>query len=130
MKANVWIWALAMNASSKNKDAAWYFIQYFTSPEFMLWSGTEGNCADTPRTSVFESEEYDAIVGKADNYLESLNILYENATIQFTPQPYFTECTTEWAATLQDLVTSDKYSSTEEAMQELTEKLNDLANGY
>lgn len=130
MKANVWIWSLAMNASSKNKDAAWYFIQYFTSPEFMLWSGTEGNCADTPRTSVFESDEYKAIVGKADNYLESLNILYENATIQFTPQPYFTECTTEWAATLQDLVTSDKYSSTEEAMQKLAAELTDLANGY
>lgn len=130
MKANVWIWSLAMNADSKNKDAAWYFIQYFTSPEYMLWSGTEGNCADTPRTSVFESDEYKAIVGQAEGYLEALDVLYKNATIQFTPQPYFTECTTEWAATLQDLVTSDKYASTEEAMQELTEKLNDLANGY
>ena len=89
-----------------------------------------GNWADAPRTSVFETDEYKAIVGKADNYLESLNVLYQNATIQFTPQPYFTECTTEWAATLQDLVTSDKYASTEEAMQELTAELNDLANGY
>jgi multiple sugar transport system substrate-binding protein len=130
MKANVWIWSLAMNASSKNKDAAWYFIQYFTSPEYMLWSGTEGNCADTPRTSVFESDEYKAIVGQAEGYLEALDVLYANATIQFTPQPYFTECTTEWAATLQDLVTSDKYASTEEAMQQLTETLNDMANGY
>lgn len=130
MKANVWIWSLAMNASSKNKDAAWYFIQYFTSPEYMLWSGTEGNCADTPRTSVFESDEYKAIVGQAEGYLEALDVLYANATIQFTPQPYFTQCTTEWAATLQDLVTSDKYASTEEAMQELTANLNDLANGY
>ncbi len=124
MKANIWIWALAMNADSKNKDAAWYFIQYFTSPEFMLWSGTEGACADTPRKSVFESAEYDAIVGKADNYLPSLNELYKNATIQFTPQPYFFECTTYWAETLQDLVTSDKYGSTEEAMKELKKRLD------
>ena len=124
MKANIWIWSLAMNAFSQNKDAAWYFIQYFTSPEYMLWSGTEGSCADTPRTSVFESDEYKAIVGKADNYLESLNELYKNATIQFTPQSYFFECTTTWAETLQDLVTSDKYASTEEAMQQLKAQLD------
>lgn len=124
-KSNVWVWALAMNADSKNKDAAWYFIQYFTSPEFMLWSGTEGNCVDAPRASVAESEQYKAIVGKATGYLEALEKALPNATIQFTPQPYFFECTTEWAATLQDLV-GGKYSSTEEAMKQLTEKLNKI----
>lgn len=125
MKANIWIWSLAMNADSKNKDAAWYFIQYFTSPDYMLYAGTDGNSPDTPRKSVGESDEYKSVVGKADNYLESIDKLLPNATIQFTPQPYFFECTTEWAATLQDLVTSDKYSSTEEAMKALTKKLNE-----
>ena len=124
MKANVWIWSLAMNADSQNKDAAWYFIQYFTSPEYMLYAGTEGASPDTPRQSVMDSAEYKEIVGKAENYLESIAILSENCSIQFTPQPYFFECTTEWAATLQDLVTSDKYASTEEAMKQLTETLN------
>ena len=126
MKANIWIWSLAMNADSKNKDAAWYFIQYFTSPEYMLYSGTEGASPDTPRTSVMESDEYRAIVGSADNYLESIAELTENASIQFTPQPYFFECTTKWAETLQDLVTSDKYSSTEEAMKTLKGELDKI----
>ena len=124
MKANVWIWSMAMNADSKNKEAAWYFLQYFTSPEYMLWAGTEGSCADTPRTSVQNSEEYKAIVGSAVGYLEAITVLSKNATIQFTPNPYFFECTTEWAATLQDLVTSDKYASTEEAMKKLKETLD------
>lgn len=125
MKANIWIWSLAMNADSKNKDAAWYFIQYFTSPEYMLYAGTEGNSPDTPRKSVGDSEEYKSKVGAAENYLESIEELLPNATIQFTPQPYFFECTTEWAATLQDLVTSDKYKSTEEAMKALSKKLTE-----
>jgi multiple sugar transport system substrate-binding protein len=112
-----------MNSASKNKDAAWYFIQYFTSPEFMLWSGTDGNCVDAPRASVAESDKYKEVVGKAYGYLEALDKGLPNATIQFTPQPYFFETTTEWAATLQDLV-GGKYSSTEEAMKQLTEKLN------
>ena len=121
--SNVWVWSLAMNSASKNKDAAWYFIQYFTSPEFMLWSGTDGNCVDAPRASVAESDKYKEVVGKAYGYLEALDKGLPNATIQFTPQPYFFETTTEWAATLQDLV-GGKYSSTEEAMKQLTEKLN------
>ena len=124
MKSNVWVWSLAMNAFSQNKDAAWYFIQYFTSPEFMQWSGTEGACADTPRQSVMDSDAYKAIAGSADNYLETFAQLAPNASIFFTPQPYFFECTTTWAETLQDLVTSDKYSSTEEAMKQLKANLD------
>lgn len=130
VKSNLWTWAMAMNADSKNKDAAWYFLQYFTSPSFMLYSGTEGACTDTPRISVAESQEYKDIVGQAEGYLESFDATIGNAGIVFTPQPYFFECTTEWAATLQDLVTSDTYSSTEEAMKQLaanlTETVSDL----
>ena len=126
MKANVWIWSLAMNADSKNKDAAWYFIQYFTSPDYMLYSGTDGACADTPRQSVMDSAEYKEIVGSAENYLESIAELSKNATIQFTPQPYFFECTTKWAEVLQDLVLTDKYASTEEAMKQLKSDLDTI----
>ena len=125
-KTNLWIWSLAMNKDSKNKEAAWYFIQYFTSPDYMLWSGTEGASPDTPRTSVMNSDEYKAIVGKADNYLESIAALEKNASIYFTPQPYFFECTTKWAETLQDLVTSNKYKSTEQAMKQLKKDLDKI----
>ena len=87
----------------------------------MLWSGTERLC--NVLVNLLLSEQYLNIVGKAHGYLEALDEGLPNATIQFTPQPYFFETTTEWAATLQDLV-GGKYSSTEEAMKELTEKLN------
>ncbi|MGE9942936.1 ABC transporter substrate-binding protein [Bariatricus sp. SGI.161] len=124
MKANIWIWSMAMNKDSKNKEAAWYFLQYFTSPDYMLWAGTEGASPDTPRQSVMDSDEYKEVVGSAENYLESIAILTENCSIFFTPQPYFFECTTKWAEVLQDLVTSDKYGSTEEAMKQLKADLD------
>ena len=92
----------------------------------MLWSGTEGASPDTPRTSVMNSDEYKSIVGKADNYLESIAALEKNASIYFTPQPYFFECTTKWAETLQDLVTSNKYKSTEQAMKQLKKDLDKI----
>lgn len=127
-KSNLWTWSMGMNADSKNKDAAWYFLQYFTSPSFMLYSGTEGACTDTPRTSVMESDAYKEIVGQAEGYLESFAEVSANASIFFTPQPYFFECTTKWAETLQDLVTTDKYASTEEAMTKLAADINEIVS--
>lgn len=124
MRSNLWVWSMAMNADSANKEAAWYFMQYFTGPEFMLWSGTEGACTDTPRQSVLDSEEYKTAVGDAEGYLEAFNSLKDTASIYFTAQPYFTETTTEWAKTLQELVTTDKYSSVEEAMNQLKDTMD------
>ena len=127
IKSNVWVWSMGMNANSDNKGAAWLFLQYFTSPEFMLFSGTEGACADSPRKSVAESDAYKDIVGKSSGYLEALDVLLPNATIQFTPQPYFFETTTEWAATLQDLVEQYRTTGTCDtagSMKALKEKLD------
>ena len=127
IKSNVWVWSMGMNANSDNKGAAWLFLQYFTSPEYMLFSGTDGACADSPRKSVAESDAYKSVVGKSFGYLEALDVLLPNATIQFTPQPYFFETTTEWAATLQDLV--EQYRTTGScdtagAMKALKQKLD------
>lgn len=124
MKSNLWVWSMGMNADSENKEAAWYFLQYFSSPEFMQWSATEGACTDTPRLSVLNSEEYKKVVSDAEGYLEAFDRLKDTASIYFTAQPYFSETTTEWAKTLQELVVSDKYSSTEEAMKELKKTMD------
>ncbi len=128
MRSNLWVWSMAMNADSAKKDAAWYFMQYFTSPEFMLWSGTEAACTDTPRTSVLESEEYKNSVASAEGYYEAFSKVSENASIFFTAQPYFTETTTEWAKTLQKLVTTDEYASVQDAMDELKEVMDEMVS--
>ena len=127
-RSNLWTWSMGMNSYSKNKDAAWYFLQYFTSPEFMLYSGTDGACTDTPRQSVMSSKEYKDIVGEAEGYLKTFEEVSANASIFFTPQPYFFETTTMWAETLQDLVVTDKYASVEEAMKQLAARLTELVS--
>ena len=127
-RSNLWTWSMGMNAYSKNKGAAWYFLQYFTMPEFMLYSGTEGACTDTPRQSVMNSKAYIDIVSEAEGYLKSFEEVSANASIFFTPQPYFFETTTMWAEVLQDLVVTNKYSSTEDAMKQLAAKLTELVS--
>jgi len=128
MKSNLWVWSMAMNADSAKKEAAWYFMQYFTSPEFMLWSGTEKACTDTPRTSVLNSEAYKKSVEDAEGYYEAFSTISKNASIFFTAQPYFTETTTEWAKTLQDLVTTNKYASVKDAMDQLKVTMDELVS--
>ena len=67
-------------------------------------------------------------MGEAEGYLKSFEEVSANASIFFTPQPYFFETTTMWAETLQDLVVTDKYASVEEAMKQLAARLTDLVS--
>lgn len=128
MKSNLWVWSMAMNADSAKKGAAWFFMQYFTSPEFMLWSGTDAACTDTPRISVLNSDAYKKSVADAEGYYEAFSTVSKNASIFFTAQPYFTETTTEWAKTLQELVTTNKYPSVQVAMNQLKNKMDDIVS--
>lgn len=102
--ANMWVWSIAMNSSSEKKDAAWLFMQYFTGKEHMLWGATEANVVDPVRQSVWDNAEFKERIKLADGYEETFNMIIDNSTIKFTPQPEFFNVTTEWAAALQDIV--------------------------
>ncbi|MDR2468393.1 MAG: extracellular solute-binding protein, partial [Spirochaetaceae bacterium] len=104
VKSNFWIWSVAMNASSKNKIAAWLFLQYFTSKKFLTAASVEGNNMDPVRTSTWEDAGFKAKMADQEGFIETFNKTSENASILFTPQPAFFETTTEWAAALQDMV--------------------------
>lgn len=121
--SNYWTWSLAMNNTSKNKEAAWYFMLYFTSKDFCMSSSIEGNNLDPVRTSVWESEDFKNKLKDHPGYIEAYNKTIEKTTILFTPQPYFFETTTEWAATLQDMI-AGQYKSVQEAMDTLKAKID------
>ncbi|MDR0362150.1 MAG: sugar ABC transporter substrate-binding protein [Planctomycetota bacterium] len=123
LTANLWAWALSLNNYSKAKGPAWLFIQYFTGKEFLTFSVTEWKSVDTPRKSVFNNPEFQKLVGDMDGYLEMFEKTIPGATILFTPNPYHFEVTTEWAATLQDIV-AGKYPSTEAAMKQLKQRID------
>ena len=112
-----------MNASSQHQDAAWLFIQYFTSKPFQTWSVTEWKSVDPPRKSVFENPKFQEIIAATPGFKETFEATVPGTTVYFTPNPYFFELTTEWATTLQDLV-AGKYGSTQEAMDQLKAKMD------
>ena len=121
-KSNEWVWQLAMNSSSKSKKAAWLFMQYFTGPEFTLWAALNAKTVDPARQSVWDNQEFKDKIGKVPGYYETFTKTIPNTAIQFTPQPYFIQSTTEWAATLQKIVLSG--ADPAQAMESLAKKIS------
>ncbi len=120
--SNEWVWQLAMNSASKSKKAAWLFMQYFTGPEFTLWAALNAKTVDPARQSVWDNQEFKDKIGKVPGYYDTFTTTISNTAIQFTPQPYFIQSTTEWAATLQKIVLSG--ADPKQAMESLAKKIS------
>jgi multiple sugar transport system substrate-binding protein len=103
-KSNFWIWSIAMNANSKNKEAAWLFLQYFTSKSFLEYASVTGNNMDPVRTSTWNSAGFQSKMAAQQGYIDTFNKTSPNASILFTPQPAFFQTTLDWAETLQNMV--------------------------
>src|ERR1700750_381505 len=111
-----------MNSEAKNKKAAWLFIQYFTGPEFELWAALNAKTVDPARQSIWENKDFKEKIAKVPGYEETFQKTIPNTGIKFTPQPYFIQSTTEWAATLQKIVLSG--ASPENAMKDLAKSIS------
>ena len=125
--SNLWVWSLSMNKYSKSQVAAWLFLQYFTGKPYSLWAAVNAKVVDPARKSVFEDKSFQKILANAEGFSKAFKETIENTTIQFTPQPHFFETTTEWAATLQDLVAGN-YSSTQAGLDALKIKMDDAVS--
>jgi len=121
LRTNIWIWSLAMNAGSQNKDAAWLFLQWATGKEFLTTAAVDYTMVDPVRASIWENPDFQAKLAEQTGYLETFNTIIANdAQIQFTPQPLFFETTTEWAQALQDIYAG---ADTQERLDELVARL-------
>jgi multiple sugar transport system substrate-binding protein len=114
---------MAMNGNSDAKGAAWYFLQYFTCKEFASYASITEYNMDPIRTSVWEDPAFIEKMKQHEGYIDTFNATIGSTSILFTPQPEFFVTTTEWAATLQDIVMG-QYKSVEEGMKALAEKVN------
>ncbi|MHB1008046.1 MAG: ABC transporter substrate-binding protein [Propionibacteriaceae bacterium] len=99
---NIWTWALGLNAKSKNKLAAWLFMQWASSKEATTKAVQTGTLADPPRKSVFDGP-FKQSLGSFPGYLDAFDQVIAESKILFTPQKKFLETTEDWAVALQDI---------------------------
>ncbi len=102
---NVWIWSLAMSSFSKQKDAAWYFMQWASSVEHGMFGARKMDFVNPVRQSVATDKAWNDKIAKGyAGYLDQLNASAPGAKIYFTAQPLFFDMTTDWASSLQQMV--------------------------
>lgn len=99
---NLWTWSLGMNAASKQKLAAWLFMQWACGKDAMSKATLSGAFADPVRKSVFDGA-FKQTLGKFPGYLEAFEKCIPTSKIQFTPQKKFFETTEDWSVALQDI---------------------------
>jgi multiple sugar transport system substrate-binding protein len=105
---NVWIWSLALNTAGKQKDAAWYWMQWASSTEHDLFGARKMDFVNPVRASVWKDEEFRSRIDKSYNgYLAQYDASAPGARIYFTPQPLFFDVTTQWAEALQKMVAKE-----------------------
>jgi multiple sugar transport system substrate-binding protein len=120
---NIWIWSLAMSSFSKNKDAAWYFLQWASGSEHGLFGATKMDFVNPVRASTWADQSFrDRIAKNYPGYVEMHDISAPGASIKFTAQPLFFDLTTEWAASLQKMVA--KEVPVDEGLDQLADSVN------
>jgi sorbitol/mannitol transport system substrate-binding protein len=87
----LWSWGLGITASSKHKDAAWKFISWATSKEYIKLAGAKAGWDSIPpgsRTSTYSIPQYQAAASSyADLTLKSIDAANpEKPTVD--PVPY------------------------------------------
>ncbi|MFK7997796.1 MAG: ABC transporter substrate-binding protein [Granulosicoccus sp.] len=121
---NIWIWSLAMSKFSKDKDAAWYFMQWASGPEHAIFGATKMDFVNPVRQSVWDDEMFrERLSSSYPGYVEMHDVSAPGAKIHFTPQPLFFDLTTEWAASLQKMVAGQV--PVDEGLDQLAESVND-----
>jgi len=102
---NVWIWSLALSSFSKQKDAAWYFMQWASSTEHDMFGARKMDFVNPVRASVWKDAEFRGRIDKSYNgYLAQHDASAPGAKIYFTAQPLFFDVTTQWSEALQKMV--------------------------
>lgn len=111
LATNLWVWSLGMNAKSKNKSAAWLFLQWATGKEHLRKAALEGNHVDPVRKSIADDPAFKDKMAGNKGYIDTFNQVIDDTAIQFTPQPKFFDTTTNWAAALQDIYRGESAKS-------------------
>ncbi|MGO4533699.1 ABC transporter substrate-binding protein [Leifsonia sp. 2MCAF36] len=101
-EANMWTWSLVMNTASGDKQAAWRFIEWASSSDFLTRAALEGNMNPT-RQSTWDNDAFQAAASGWNGFAEnSLQLLQTTARVLPTPMPEYLDVAALWSQALVD----------------------------
>ena len=103
--AGLWTWALGINKATKNKDAAWLFVQWATAPRTLLNATLGYRNYNPSRQSVADDPRVREVMGAwgAGSYLKTVAKNLETARVVWIPQPERARAGDIWARALHEI---------------------------
>jgi multiple sugar transport system substrate-binding protein len=99
-RPNLWTWSVVMNSRVKDHDAAWRFVEWATSREFLRRSVFEGNMNPT-RLSIWDDERFrEHTSGWGAFYDVARNLIEREAFVLVTPAANYLEIANRWVQAL------------------------------
>ncbi len=116
----VWTWGFAISSSSRNKEAAWDFIEWATSAENLAGMGTQ-LLLPVPRKSSFEIVKADETIPEKDK--EAILLMSDALDVghNATESPVFPSIQNEMATVLSKIMS--RQVSVDQGLQEAREAL-------
>jgi multiple sugar transport system substrate-binding protein len=122
--SNLWTWALGMSKATKNKGAAWLFIQWATSPRTLMNATVENQNYNPTRISVMNDPRTQKVMGSWDNggYVKTVQENLKTARVGWVPNPERTRLGDIWIKALHEMYF--KRLTPEEAMKRADDEIN------
>ena len=103
--SGLWTWALGINKATKNKEAAWLFVQWATAQRTLMNATLGYRNYNPSRMSVTNDPRVQEIMGAwgAGSYLKTVARNLETARVFWVPEPERTRMGDIWARALHEV---------------------------
>ena len=103
--AGLWTWALGINKATKNKEAAWLFVEWATAQRTLLNATLGYRNYNPSRASITNDPRVQEIMAGwgGGSYLKTVARNLETARVAWTPQPERTRMGDIWARSLHEI---------------------------
>lgn len=103
--AGLWTWALGINKATKNKDAAWLFVEWATAQRTLLNATVSFRNYNPSRASVTKDPRVQEIMGSwgGGSYLPTVEKNLQTARVAWVPEPVRVRLGDTWARALHEI---------------------------
>ena len=103
--SGLWTWALGISKATKNKEAAWLFVQWATAPRTLLNATVDFRNYNPSRVSVTNDPRVQEIMGSwgGGSYLKTVAKNLETAKVAWMPQSERQRVGDIWARALHEI---------------------------
>ncbi len=122
--SGLWTWALGINKATKNKDAAWLFVEWATAQRTLLNATIGYRNYDPSRASIMNDPRVQKIMGSRGDgtYVKVVAKNLETARVAWIPQPERTRLGDIWARALHEIYF--KRSSAADALKKADDEID------